>query len=292
MKFFVMDTIVEIQAKGEKKKADKAIRSAIKEIERIDKHLGYNHSTVSDLNNKHQINDPELYRLVDLSLEIEESSHGSFCLSLRPILDAWGFTGSHPQIPAPEIVEAWKNSRVDHPIDLGNADDSIRIKGGGSIDLGGIAKGYATDMAAEAMMGQGIRTGLVNAGGDIRVFGTKTWHIGIKHPRAEGTLTTVDLKNRAIATSGDYERYFIDHGRRYCHILDPDTGYPANRYMSVTVIADRCVLADAWATAIFAGGIEGMKTLLDKRGMEWVIIDHDGRIRSSQKLAQYLPDHI
>jgi len=99
----------------------------------------------------------------------------------------------------------------------------------------------------------------------------------------------IPLKNRAIATSGDYERFFVEGGRRYCHILDPATGWPAQGLMSASVIADSGTLANAWAVALFVAGPDRLAPVLEKQGMDWVVVDRGGKIAASSSMRGYFP---
>jgi thiamine biosynthesis lipoprotein len=293
MQIFAMDTIVELQAQGTETLAQASIRSAVEELGRVDSTFGYSDSLVQKLNEKHSITGTELYDLVSHSLEVHRDSFGAFSITLRPILDAWGFTGTHPyRIPKQEDFTRWKSLPNDESILLDADSGTIQTLEGTRIDLGGIAKGYAADRAAGVMRDSGITTGLINAGGDIIVFGEKTWQIGIKHPRKPGTFATIPIKNRAIATSGDYERFFVEDGKRYCHILDPATGWPADRYISATIVAQTCADADAWATALFVQGLVSLEEILTSKGMDWIAIDHEGKVFASPALQEYCPESI
>ena len=277
MQIFTMDTIVELQARGTEITTRDAIKSAVEELGRVDSTFGYSDSLVEELNEKHNISNAELYDLVNHSLEVHKASSGAFSITLRPILDAWGFTGTHPyRIPEQEDFARWKSLPGDESILFEADGETIETRDGTLIDLGGIAKGYAADRAAGVMRENGITTGLINAGGDIIAFGDKMWRIGIKHPRKPGTFATLPIKNRAIATSGDYERFFVENGKRYCHILNPATGWPSDRYISVTIVAQTCADADAWATALFVQGIVSLEEVLTAKGMDWITIDHEG----------------
>ena len=123
------------------------------------------------------------------------------------------------------------------------------------LDWGGIAKGYGIDLASQALIKSGFHQGFINAGGDLYCWGlnpeNKTWRIGIKHPRQEGFLGVLSLSDMGVATTGDYQRYFIKDGTRYHLIFDPKTGFPARGKQSVTVIGPETNLCDALATALF-----------------------------------------
>lgn len=288
-----MDTIVELQAQGTRSRANKAIKSAIEELKRVDSKLGYQKSLIMRLNTTARLEDQEIYALLKHSLFIHQSSLGAFSLTLRPILDAWGFSGSHSnRIPDKQEFANWKKLPKEAGIHLLEDSSTITLETGVSLDLGGIAKGYAVDKAVGALIDEGITTGLINAGGDIRAFGKRTWHIGIQNPRGQGIIATIPIRNKAIATSGDYERYFIDKGHKYCHILDPQTGWPARHYMSTSIIASSCIDADAWATAVFVKGIDELKDTLQKNCVEWIVIDLTGKVMSSDNLKKYCPEYI
>lgn len=293
MQIFLMDTIIELQAQGIKTAANAAMKKAIDELNRIDKTFGYQESLLKTLNSSHRVKNRELSRLIDFSLDVHSASSGSFSITLRPILDAWGFSGTHPyRIPRLEEFEHWKNLPGESGIILHEDGQTIETQNGVQIDLGGVAKGYAADKAAMVLQDNGVITGLVNAGGDIVAFGKRTWRIGIKNPREPGTFATIPLMNKAIATSGDYERFFIVDEKRYCHILDPSTGWPAQKYMSASVVADTCAQADAWATALFVRGIESLEEVLSQQGIDWIVIDSNGKVSASPALREYCPDHI
>ena len=151
------------------------------------------------------------------------------------------------------------------------------------IDFGGIGKEYAADRAATICIEQGIAHGLVNLGGDVRAIGTQAdgtpWRVGIRHPRADGrAIAYVDLADGAVATSGDYERYFDLDGRRYCHILNPRTGMPVAHWQSVSVVAPLAVVAGSCATIAMlmeAGG----EAFLAAQGFSYIAVAPDGTLR-------------
>ncbi|MBN2297774.1 MAG: FAD:protein FMN transferase [Deltaproteobacteria bacterium] len=291
--FILMDTIVEFKVAGDKKYAETAMKHALEELRRIDSTFGYQKSVLTELNALHSIRNQELYELIRFSLEINRASSGAFSITLRPILDAWGFSGTHAyQVPSEAEFEHWKSLPGDSDILLLEDGQAVKTHEGTLIDLAAVAKGYAADNAVKIMKNNKIAAGLVNAGGDIMAFGEKTWRVGIKHPRAPGIFATIPIRDKAIATSGDYERFFLKDGNRYCHILDPETGWPSQRYMSATVVAQSCAQADAWATALFVRGIEALEEVFSQQGMDWIVIDKDGKVSASQALKEYCPDHI
>jgi thiamine biosynthesis lipoprotein len=157
---------------------------------------------------------------------------------------------------------------------------------GMKLDIGGIAKGYAVDLAAQKLQESGIQSAIVEAGGDLIAFGSagkgKPWKIGIRHPRRPDALFgVIEIGEGAVATSGDYQQYFEIDGKRYHHIIDPENGYPASKCISATILAENCLEADAVVTAIFVMGPEkGMKWLSEHPDYLGMIIyfDRNGKL--------------
>ena len=153
-------------------------------------------------------------------------------------------------------------------------------RSGMELDFGGLGKEYAADRAAEVCADLGVRHGFIDLGGDIRVIGPQPdglpWRIGIRHPRdADRLAAEIALLSGALATSGDYERFIEVGGRRYCHILDPKTGWPAQGLSSVTVISDRCLVAGSLSTAAMLKGRRGA-AWLHGLGVRHIVIDEEG----------------
>ena len=169
---------------------------------------------------------------------------------------------------------------------------------GMKIDVGGIGKGYAADKAEAVLKHHGMTRGIVAVAGDLKVFGKSAdgdpFRIAIRHPRKpEEAMGEVSLQNEAVSTSGDYERFFIHNGRRYHHILDPKTLYPATLSQSVTVIADRAIVTDALSTGIFVmGPRKGMALFERLPGIEGVLVDAKGNMSVSSGLqSRWRPLH-
>ena len=210
--------------------------------------------------------------------------NGTFDVTIGPLSSLWGFS-KDKEIVLPED-KTIKNLKklVNYNDMIINENDTTAFlkKKGMSIDLGGIAKGYAIDRGSAVLKEMGITNFILNAGGDIYVSGTKDketlWRIGIKHPRNTNDLVAeFDLKDYAVATSGDYERFKIINGKRYHHILDPATGYPGRLSESSTIIAPTAEEADATATYVFLLGWK--KTLSDNNvNYPFLIVASDGSV--------------
>jgi thiamine biosynthesis lipoprotein len=200
-------------------------------------------------------------RIVKEAMRVGDMTDGAFDITCGPLMEMWkGFKEKiYPKI---EDIE-----RVRQLVDYKRIDTTggrIRIPEGMKIDLSGIAKGYACELACEVLKENGAKAGLVNCGGDIKVFGGRVFNIGIRHPRNRGILCTVRIKDKGIVTSGDYENYFEGGGKRSHHIVDPSTGYPSNGCVAVTIVADDAMYADGLATGFMIIGLERGDSLLEK----------------------------
>jgi thiamine biosynthesis lipoprotein len=206
--------------------------------------------------------------LLEAAQKISEETGGAFDITIGPLKALWGFESEKPRVPDAEEIEAYLTLGNYHQVELKGRLARISVKGLG-IDLGGIAKGYIIDAAVQWLQDAGIQSGLVECGGDLRVFGHHPnkpyWKIGIQNPRDErGSLIgLISLNDLSVATSGDYERFFIKDGIRYHHILNPESGFPARGAISVTVIAPDAMTADALATAVFVMGADAGLSLID-----------------------------
>jgi thiamine biosynthesis lipoprotein len=198
-------------------------------------------------------------------------------------MDLWGFTDKKFRLPKDDEIKKTINLVGSDKIILQEENNVVEFKNlGMKIDLGAIAKGYAIDSAINKLKINGVKSCLINAGGDLFCLGDKLgkpWNIAIQNPRLPSFLGYLKLKDRAVATSGDYEQYFIQDNRRYAHILNPKSGYPADSgVVSVTVLASDCLTADALATAIFVlGKIKGEELAKKILGVEVKIIEENDK---------------
>ena len=278
---FLMDTYCTIQVPGNIEVLG-AIEQAFNRIEEIDEKFNALNpeSPVYDFNNGNTaITDEEIVALVNTALQISEKSGGKYDVTIFPLIDLWGFFSESPELPRREKlnevlkVVGYRNLTIKNGI-LDKKEEETKI------DLGSIAKGYAIGEAGKVLTSAGIKSGLIDAGGDIYALGTnygKPWVIGIRNPRGEGVVGTLELSDMAVITSGDYERFFEKDGVKYHHILDPTTGYPAEGIASVTVISHEPAFADAWSTALFIMGKEkGLEILKDLQSLEVLMITDEG----------------
>ncbi|MEI6631541.1 MAG: FAD:protein FMN transferase [bacterium] len=234
------------------------------EIKRIEKLLSkYDpQSEVSRLNQYESLAvSPETFYIIEQAKYFWQISSGAFDITVGPLLDLWGFSDKKYHKPTQAEVERMLRLVGSDKIIIDKNKNTVELKiPGMKLDLGAIAKGYAVDCAVKRLKEQGIKNCLINAGGQIYCLGTKygkPWRVAIRNPRKDSLLDNLELRNTAVSTSGDYEQYFIIEKKRYSHIMNPKTGYPAaSGVTSVTVIASSGLTADALATAIFVLGKE------------------------------------
>ena len=236
----------------------------------------------------------ELYGLIVRSLDMSVLTHGAFDITFDSIGQHYDFR-QRMRPDAATIEEGL--DLIDYRLVVADSSDkSIRfLKPGVRINLGGIAKGYAVERGAGILRELGIRHAIVTAGGDSRLVGDRRgqpWMVGVRDPRKDGEVAIrLPLENEAISTSGDYERYFEEDGKRYHHILQPATGEPANGVHSVTIVGPDGVITDALSTSVFIMGVDrGLRLLATLPDYEGIVIDADGQLFYSDGLAP--PDNL
>jgi thiamine biosynthesis lipoprotein ApbE len=285
---FFMGTVVEVSVSGVKdpKTAGEAVDAAFAEIRRIeDKFSAFKKdSVVSRINTLKafemlDIDDETLY-LIDSSIRYNRLTDGAFDITVKPLVDLWGFSGRRPSEPAAaEITDALRRVGSENII-LDRVNKKIGFgKDGVKIDLGGIAKGYASDMALKVLKDRGIKNAIVNSGGDVYCLGRKSphepWKVGIRHPRVKNRLIgELRAEDRAVVTSGDYEKFFKAKDRIWCHIINPKTGIPVGSHpASVTIAAKTATEADALATAFMVLGYEkGARVIKENFDVDWMVV--------------------
>ncbi len=257
---FAMDTVMELTIYSD---SDTVFDEVKDRISQLDNKLSVTieGSEIQTLNSEGISNLSEDTRyLLSEALSICESTSGALDISIYPIMTAWGFTTEEYRVPSSsEIEELLQN--VDHTKVV--IDDNVAVVPQGiKIDLGSVAKGYTGDVICELLRENGITSALLNLGGNVQALGSKpdgsNWNIAIKHPTDEAYLGVLEISDMAAVTSGGYERYFEgDNGEIYWHIIDPQTGYPADSgLISVTVVGKSGLVCDALSTALFVMGID------------------------------------
>ncbi len=295
---YLMGTIVFVTGVApDNTTAHQAVDAGLKEIRRLEKLLStwISESELSRVNaaagqQPVQVS-KETMDLLEYSLKMDHLTEGGFNIAVGPAVAAWNVSGEG-RVPAVPELEAVRSL-----IDLGNlklnrqAETVFLAIPGMQVDVGGIGKGYAADLAAEIMIAAGATAGVVAISGDIKTFGRmpdgQQFLFGIQHPRKEQghVLATIELEDEAVSTAGDYQRYFEQDGIRYHHILDPKTLQPARSTQSVTVIASQGVMADGLDTGIFVMGPEKGMALIERLPeVEGVIVDEKGKVKISTGL--------
>lgn len=231
-------------------------------------------SFVSELNRSSRVSAPQdIISLFVLSDSLSRLTDGLFDISVAPLLELWGFYSRQFRVPdSTEINETRK--LVDYT-KIQIKPDSLIIPEGMHVDLGAIAQGYAADCLKEILDKYSIKSAIINIGGEIVAIGQSSkgrpWRVGIRNPRGEGIIETVELMDYSLSTSGDYEKFFMIGSKRYPHIINPKTGLPALDFVSVTVFTENAAFADAMATAVaIMGPYKGIK-FLDSLGIHGII---------------------
>lgn len=288
---FVMGTLVEITlvAQDNQASAD-AISGAFQEMWRIEKLMsrrvkGSDVWWVNQAAGKNRVAvSPDLLSVIRVGLEVSHGSGGAFDFTVGSLVGLWDRCWKENRVPSRQEVGASLRLVGYRDLEIDEEEKTLFLKKEGmELALGGIAKGYAVDRAVRFLQDFGFTDLIVNAGGDLRTGGTKfgvPWVVGIQDPRDKSKMTaTMKVKDCAVATSGDYERYFMRDGLRYHHILDPLTGFPARQCRSVTVLSDELIWADALATAVFVLGPERGMALVERLpATEAFIVDGEGQV--------------
>ncbi|MDH5543965.1 MAG: FAD:protein FMN transferase [Gammaproteobacteria bacterium] len=242
---------------------------------------------------------PSVLPLIIKGKELSSRSEGYFNPAIGKLVQLWGFDRMEEikdmRPPDKAVLQQWLDSR---PTMEGFDLDQLTLRGKNSavkFDFGGFAKGYGIDRVIEELRKIGVNDVIVNAGGDLRAIGSKggkPWNIGIRHPRNKGIVASIAIQgDESVFTSGDYERFFEQEGKRYHHILNPFTGMPATDFQSVTVVNMNAAVADAAATALFVAGIEHWQRIAKNMGVEQaMLIDQQGKViitRALRKRVQF-----
>ncbi|MDS0526466.1 FAD:protein FMN transferase [Clostridium sp. SHJSY1] len=289
--FFVLGTIIYLKAFG--KNAEKAINEAIECLINIDDKMSVfkDNSEISRINKNagisSQVVSKDTFYLIDKSIKYSELLEGTFDPTIKPLVSLWGIGTKSQRIPSNADIKD-KLALVNYKdIILNRNDNSIALKRQNqSIDVGGIAKGYAADEVITIFKKYSIKSALIDLGGNIFVLGTKDndsfWNVGIQNPfgtRGE-YIGILSLKDKSIVTSGNYERYFTKGNDRFHHIIDPHTGYPSkSRIISATIISDKSLDGDGLSTGVYIMGVEKSLNIIESLdGIDAIFITEDKNI--------------
>jgi len=292
---FIMDTFVEHRWYG--KNAQQTYMDINQKLRDIEVELSwyYPESDISKLNQaagKHPVAlSDECYSLLKEAVAYCELSGGIFDITVAPLTKVWDVTAKEPKVPSDGDIEAAKQLVNYKDIIFNDADKTVMLaREGMSIDLGGIAKGFAAG-AVRSIADKNRVDGYVSIGGNIMMNGKKPdgsdFIIGVRDPRGDASeyIATVDFDGLIMATTGDYERYFEQDGVRYHHILDPFTGRPSDSdLISVTVLSENGTLADCFSTLIFLKGSEGLPEFLERDDCMIIAVTEDKDVYFSSSL--------
>ena len=267
IQIFAMDTFMDLKVSG--KNAQKAILEAEREINALERMLSntIENSEISAINQNAgkdavKVSDDTLYLLKE-AREIYDFTQGAFDITIAPIIDVWGFTKEVKKVPDEETLKQ-KLDLVDmKKLQINEKNKTVFLEESGmAIDLGGIAKGYATDKVSEIFIENGITSSVISLGGNVSVTGKKEdgskWKVAIQDPlNNEGYAGVLYVEDTSVVTSGGYQRFFEENGKTYHHIIDPKTGMPADTgLLSVTIVCKNSTKADGLSTSVFIAGLE------------------------------------
>ncbi len=289
-----MDTVMSLTAYG--KKRDGALEMSVAEIQRLDDLLsiGNENSDISRLNReKHAVLSPDTYSLLSQALNLARDTQGVFDPTVYPLVKLWGFYDKDYHVPSrQELSQAL--AQVDYrDVSLSQGSYEASLGNGQQIDLGGIGKGFTSQRVTELLRDAGVTSAMVSLGGNIQCLGAKPdgspWNIGIRDPFGEELYATVRVTDKAVITSGGYERYFEDPETHniYRHILDPRTGFPAEKGLSsVSIVTSDGTLGDGLSTALYIMGLEDAAAYWQshREAFEAVFITDDGSLYATEGL--------
>jgi len=302
---FIMDTIIHITVyTSEEKQGQQALEEAFGEFKRIhkltDRFAALNSSNPEESDifriNENAGEKPvqvseDTFKMLERSLHFFNLTGGAFDPSIGPVVDLWGFGKKDYRVPGEdELANKISLVGMDQLIVDQENKTVFLPKKGGVLDLGGVAKGYATDLAVKKLREMGIKHAMINAGGNVYALGKKPdgtlWRVGIQDPREENQIVAVvNVADTALVSSGDYERYFVKENVRYHHIINPATGKPAEGLMETTVLAKSAADADILSTALFVLGEEkGKKMMKQLPEVMVVYVDTNRNVSFTQDL--------
>jgi len=278
-------------------KANEYIGIAVGEITRIEKIISSwdSNSETTAINKNARIKavkvSSELFNLIKRAIAISNLTDGAFDISYASMDKIWKFDGTMKQFPSKKAIKKSVNKVGYKNIQLNEKEQTVYLtKKGMKIGFGAIGKGYAADKAKKILKAKGVKAGIINASGDMNTWGKqpngKDWIIAITNPMNKNkTYAILPISNKAVVTSGNYEKYVLFNNKRYTHIIDPRTGYPSYGIISATVFAPKAELADALATSIFVMGYEvGINRINQLPNIECIIIDDKGKIHHSANI--------
>lgn len=294
---YKMGTVVKIKVYSSQ--ADSVIGAAFGLLDKLEQELS-SHIEDSEINNINaragekavKVSD-DTYQVISKALEYAKLSRGRFDPTIGPLVQLWGIGTENQKVPSDDLLKE-KEKLVNYKqVRLYPEEKKIKLlKEGMKLDVGGIAKGYAADQVIELFKERKVKRAFISLGGNVSVLGTKAdgspWKVGIQDPKASRgkVMATIEVKNKTVVTSGNYERYFMKNGVRYHHILNPNTGRPAkNGIISATIVADNSFDADALSTVVYIMGVDqGLKLINELSNVQALVVTENNNIYFSKGL--------
>ena len=294
-----MYTIVTITVVSDSaERAHKAIEESYSELDRLAGLLNFydDKSELSSINRLAGIApvkvSGETLSIIEKSVHISKMTEGAFDVTVGTLVKLWDM--KKQIVPEKRIIDKTRKSVGYRNIVTDRTASTVFIrKKGASIDLGGILKGYAADRVVDILRHNGIKSGIAAIGGEVRAFGRRPdgqpWVVGIQNPRqkraSDEIIATVEISDKAMSTSGDYNKYFEKDGRRYHHLIDPKTGYPSRRCGSATVIADDATTSDGYSKLFILGPEKGI-VVAKNAGFDVIFIDCNGKVSMTDNIKE------
>lgn len=296
---FAMDTYMTLTAYGDN--AQTAVNDAVAEIRRLDDRfsVGNAESDVTVINNAGggHVSEETAF-LIEKSLDIGRKTNGAFDITVYPFMELWGFTSGNYRVPSDEEIKdvlsgvSYMNVTADGL--------EVTLNNDAMIDFGGIAKGYTSSRVMDIFRQNGVEHGIISLGGNVQALNSKpdnsSWKVAVQKPDGDGEyLGILSVDNKAVITSGGYERYFEQNGVTYHHIINPSTGYPSDSDLtSVTIVCEDGTTADALSTALFVMGLADAVDFYRNSGIvfDMILYDRSGRLYVTQDIADSFSSDI
>ncbi|WP_295093247.1 FAD:protein FMN transferase [Ruminococcus sp.] len=294
---FAMDTYMDMTAYGEN--AEQSLDDAENRILQLESELSATSETseiwkIDHSNGNNVKMSDDTAEVIDQTLKMCEKTYGCLDITVYPVLKEWGFTTGDYKIPDKTKINKLLNNVGYSKVKTDS--NNIQLDNDVQIDLGAVAKGYTGDKILDIMRSYEVESAIVNLGGNVQTLGKKPdgsdWKVAVRDPfHPETDMCVLEIADKAVITSGNYERFFIgEDGRRYCHIIDPFDGYPAdNGYVSVTVIGSSGIICDALSTAVFVAGLDkASKIMKDFTDYDFIVVSEDEKIYYTDGISEHL----
>lgn len=294
---FAMDTYMYLKAYGEH--ADTALGYSSEQILSLEELFSVTSEKSDIWAINHSNGEPvsvsdDTIAVLNKAIEIGGKTNGALDVTIYPLLTEWGFTTDTQQVPTDDII-ADKLKLIDYA-KISVKGNTVQLPDNMQIDFGALAKGYTSDCVTEILKENGVKSALVNLGGNVHAVGTKPdgtlWKVGVQNPFSPSEQVCIlEIADKAVITSGNYERFFTDeNGRKYWHILDSADGFPAdNGLVSVTIVGENGLLCDALSTALFVLGTDkAIDYWRNSADFEMILITDDEKIIYSEGLSDFI----